>query len=102
MSLRERYLKARGKEMSADFDKSYDTREMTLREEIENLKECNVPEPVIERMLKKHDEIVEWHTERIEEKRAEVHKAEEKEINRLAVIDALGDYLTRKNGSRYH
>ena len=88
--------------MSEDFSKSYDTREMTLREEIENLKACNVPEPVIERMLKKHDEIEGWHIERMEEKRAEVHKAEEKEINRLAVIDALGDYITRKNSHRYH
>ena len=102
MNLKEFYLRARGKEMSEDFSKSYSVRDMNLREEIENLKEYNVPEEVIERMLKKHDEMLEWHTERIEEKRAEVHKAEEKEINRLAVIDALGDYLTRKNSHRYH
>ena len=96
MSLRERYLRARGKKMSADFDRPYDTREMTLREEIENLKECNVPEPVIERMLKKHDEIVAWNDDRREELHKEIDVLEEQARNRQFAIDAIGYYIASK------
>lgn len=82
--------------MSTDFTTSYDTREMTLREEIENLKKANVPEPVIERMLKKLDEIEAWHAERMERRCRDMDTLTEQARNREFAIDALGYYIASK------
>ena len=72
-------------------------REMTLPEEIKALKEYNVPEHVIDRILRQVNEKAEW--ERLREKNYErvIQDLKEKNRNKDAVINALGGYLARKS-----
>lgn len=72
-------------------------REMTLPEEIRALKEYNVPESVIERILRKVDECAKWEKERIESRDTLIQELQESNRNNKAILDALGAYLVIKN-----
>lgn len=72
-------------------------REMTLPEEIRALSEHNVPDHVIERILRKVEECGEWERRRIESRDTAIQELQESNRNKDAVIDALGGYLAIKN-----
>lgn len=72
-------------------------REMTLPEEIQALKEYNVPERVIERIYKKVMECGEMESLRMKNRDEVIQELQQKNRNKDAVIDALGGYLAIKN-----
>jgi hypothetical protein len=68
-------------------------REMTLPEEIQALKEYNVPERVIERIYKKVMECEEAEQLRLKHRDSMIHDLQDSNRNHKAVINALGAYL---------
>lgn len=72
-------------------------REMTLPEEIQVLKEYNVPDHVIDRIYKKVMEAGEQESFRMKTRDEAIQELQQKNRNKDAVIDALGGYLAIKN-----
>lgn len=68
-------------------------REMTLPEEIRDLAKYDVPDSVIERIIRKVEECGEWERQRIESRDNVIQDLQESDRNNKAVINALGAYL---------
>ena len=75
-----------------------ETREMTLIEEIRELKRHGVPQNVIDRMRRKAEEAEKWHKKSLDDRERAVRAWAEKDRNSQAVINALGSYIS----NRYH
>ena len=83
--------------MSEDFGQEACKRESTLQEEIEALEKYGVPDHVRGRMVAKANALEKWAKDRENRAEKEVQFAVERNQNLGAVVDALGDYINRKN-----
>ena len=72
-------------------------RDMTVPEEIQALKEYNVPESVIERIYRKVMECEEMESFRMKTRDDVIQELQQKNRNKDAVIDALGAYMAIQN-----
>lgn len=72
-------------------------REMTLIEEIGELKEYGVPQNVIDRMRVKAEEAEKWNKKSMENREKTIRAWAEKDRNSQAVINALGSYISNRD-----
>lgn len=77
--------------------KAEGVREMTLIEEIGELKAYGVPQNVIDRMLRKAGDAEKWHKKMIANREKTVRAWAEKDRNSQAVINALGSYISKRD-----